>query len=123
MCLSCLGDKSSGWRFIPPSDITGKHAGLQYCLRMIYFTHCYTLAINGGVYKQLSLSPSTTPPIHQSDSDIATESDDFPKKLLAELQKTEDSSEAVETVTPEGQPPEDEEVEVAEDQENEELLR
>ncbi|KAF9643912.1 hypothetical protein BDM02DRAFT_3191090 [Thelephora ganbajun] len=63
MCLACLkkGD-AIAWNFKSPSQITGKFAQLQFCFRMVYFTHCYTISCNVGTYKPL-LPPSSTTPI------------------------------------------------------------
>lgn len=77
VCLTCLEGESDSWTFKTPSLITGQFAGLQYCFRMIHFTHCFSVAQNGYDYQGPSLplpsanpilpetippTPSTTPP-------------------------------------------------------------
>jgi hypothetical protein len=126
ICLTCLGDDSLGWSFKKPSDITGKFAGLQFCFRMIFFTHCYTLAVNGGNYKCLSPLPPTTTSTYQPDPSVDTTEPTFSQSdLLLELEEMEDHRNSVEVIPPEdGQLLGDEEdIEVTDEEDDQGLLR
>jgi len=57
LCLASLTDpiaNNVAWNFRKPSDIIRRFAALQFCLQMIYFTHCYTMAYGGGTLWVLS---------------------------------------------------------------------
>lgn len=76
LCLSSLKiseetseETSEAWNFIKPSDITARFAWMQFCLRMIYFTHCYTQSHNNGKYSPPSPPTSSH---HQEDPDLSS---------------------------------------------------
>lgn len=133
MCLTCLGDKvkiRSVWSFKKPSEITNKFAALQYCFRMVFFIHCYTLCINKGSYQHLLPIPSMVNSTHQPDLFLpgpptdATEPTFSQSDLLLELQEVEEYESTVEVITPEDSQllGEEEEVEVTDEGDDQELL-
>lgn len=79
LCIACLDDQKEegdiAWCFKSPSRITGLFAKLQYCFRMIFFTHCWTIAKNGGTYKPLH-NHQFTPFQPSSVSDLMNVDDD-----------------------------------------------
>ena len=122
MCLACLEKGDFGWTFKAPSNITGKFAGLQYCFQMVFFTHCYTIAVNGGLFKSLSNPTPKAQPAHQPDSSSHTLTVPQPD-LLVELEEIEGCEDAIEVVEPEHSQfsGDKEEIEIA-DEENDQGL-
>jgi len=49
VCLACLKEESdsAAWNFKAPLLIIGHFPKLQYCLWMIFFTHCFSIAQDG----------------------------------------------------------------------------
>lgn len=92
ICLTCLENtESPAWDFKTPSEITGKYSALQYCFRMIFFTHCYTLAVNQGNYK-----PLWTPPAPPPTNPLSKAGPTFcPPNLLSELEGDGDAVEVI----------------------------
>jgi hypothetical protein len=71
VCLTSLKTEkdSSAWNFKTASLITGQFSKLQYCLRMVFFTHCFSMAQDGPNYQMPSLllpSMTSTPPVPSS---------------------------------------------------------
>jgi hypothetical protein len=120
-CLACLKDPEEcfGWGFKKPSEITGVFTRLQYCFRMVYFTHCYTIACHGGVYQALPspspVAPSPpiipTPPIPPATAHTPPSthpSSDY--SILLDLEEWEGNEGILEAIDPVGnQTPEHEE--------------
>ena len=80
---------------------------LQSYLWIIFFTHYFILAINGGLFKCLSHSTLNTPPVHQLDlsshalSVHTTKTAFSQPDLLLELKKIEGHGDTIEVIKPE----------------------
>lgn len=97
VCLACLEEESNSaaWEFKAPSSITGHFSRLQYCLRMIFFTHCFSIAQDGPKYQTPSLPPPSISPPKLLTSNPNPSSID-PILLEVEAQRdNEDTSEIV----------------------------
>jgi len=129
VCLDCLEKADDvGWKFKKPSRITGKFSQLQFCFRMIYFTHCYTIACNGGIYKPLSsLLPTTPiPPATAHTPSSITPNSSHPKFILLEVEVQAGDEVTLEVVGIEDSQPlgYEEEIEIADDeQDNRDLVQ
>lgn len=96
LCLVSLGDTRDNsliWKFKKPSDISGKFGQLQYCLRMTYFTHCYTIACNGGIYQPFLPLPLPKAASTESPPPSKTPSDYY--SILQEVEKCLEESEDI----------------------------
>lgn len=121
MCLACLEDKkdTTAWNFKIPSLITGQFSRLQYCLRMVFFTHSFSIAHGGPNYQTPLLSlplatnilPTTAPlqlsTIPPNSDSIPPEDEEREKNevnsdsILQELksrENNEDDSEVIDSV-------------------------
>lgn len=110
VCIACLEKTkkdSIAWNFRKPSDVTGVFAKLQYCFRMVYFTHCHTVANNNKVYKPFpSLQIKNNTPSGKS----PTSKKSFLLSEITDEQGTNGGSEVI--YQQDDQMPEDEEADI-----------
>lgn len=128
ICLACLEDSDDTvWKFRSASTTTGIFAGMQFCFRMIYFTHCYTIAYNEGSYKPLSPQPlithtkSTIQTTLQFPSTLSESLESIP--ILMEVENIRESApETIELVDNQLSGNEDEDTEIIDDEQDTEII-
>ena len=112
VCLASLKveEDSTAWNFRAPSVITGEFSRLQYCLRMVFFTHCLSIAHHGPDYQAPSLPiPVTTPtPLVAGPPELPTSPPPNPDSILPDIEEWGESEDTLEVIGPtDSQLPED----------------